>query len=114
MLIEALESISGISPDVAIQLKERAIDYKQLHKTDDQDYSPNIEEIESNLLEIKGVTIDLAKKLENSGIKTIQDLADLSRDELKELVPDSNLNDDILNSIIMGARDKCYFNDSNS
>ena len=112
--IEALESISGISPDVAIQLKERAIDYKQLHKTDDQDYSPNIEEIESNLLEIKGVTIDLAKKLENSGIKTIQDLADLSRDELKELVPDSNLNDDILNSIIMGARDKCYFNDSNS
>ena len=59
------------------------------------------------------MTEDFAAKLYSAEVKTLEDLADLSRDELLEKVNIKALNHTLVDAIIMAARDKVYFNDNN-
>jgi hypothetical protein len=43
-------------------------------------------------------------KLANNNVKNLQDLGDLSRDEFIEILPESNLSNEQIDSLIMDAR----------
>jgi N utilization substance protein A len=109
-----IASIEGLDESIAEELISRAKDYAATH--DDAGTNPaamvSMEHINPELLALPGMTEDLVDKLYKSEVKTLEDLADLSRDELLEKVNVKNLNHDLVDSIIMAARDKVYFAES--
>ena len=98
-----LAGIEGFDEDVAGALQERATDFiaerdkqlaeklKKLGVTDD-------------LAEFPGITTPMLVVLAEQGLKTLDDLADLAGDELLEHLPDSGMNEEDANEIIMAAR----------
>ena len=53
---------------------------------------------------VPGLTFPMIVSLGENGIRTIDDLADLASDELIEMLPDSGLDSERANAIIMSAR----------
>ncbi len=101
--LEELASIEGFDEAVAAELHNRAVSY--------------IEQRDSALTaewQALGVMEDLAKlamvpeavlvAFGNKGIKSLEDLADLSHDEFIELIPDSGLTGEQIDALIMEAR----------
>ena len=98
-----LAGIEGFDEDVAGALQERATDFiaerdkqlaeklKKLGVTDD-------------LAEFPGITTPMLVVLAEQGLKTLDDLAGLAGDELLEHLPDSGMNEEDANEIIMAAR----------
>ena len=101
--LEDLTSIEGFDEDIASELQRRAQTFIQ-----ERD-----ERLEAERLEL-GVTDDLAAieifdkqslvLLGRGGVKTMDDLADLASDELRELLPGLELSEEQSNELIMGAR----------
>jgi len=101
--LEDLTSIEGFDEDIASELQRRAQTFIQ-----ERD-----ERLESERVEL-GVTDDLAAieifdkqslvLLGQGGVKTMDDLADLASDELRELLPGLELSEEQSNELIMGAR----------
>ena len=54
--------------------------------------------------ELEGITGDILVALGENKIKTLDDFADLARDEFQEIVPDSGLSEDEIDALIMKAR----------
>ena len=101
--ISELAGIEGFDEDIAGTLQKRAADFiaerdrllveklRSIGVTDD-------------LAEFPGITTPMLVILADQGIKTLDDLADLAGDELLELLPDSGMNEEDANAIIMAAR----------
>ena len=105
--IDELKSIEGFDENLADELKERAIAYleeKEEHmeverkKLGVEDELKNIEYLEAEHLVILG----------KNGIKTKNDLADLSSDELMEILEGKLENKDDADKIIMKAREDWF------
>ena len=60
--------------------------------------------ISDEIAEMESLTGDMLLKLGETGIKTLDDLADLAGDELMEVVGEKVLTEDQANEIIMAAR----------
>jgi N utilization substance protein A len=61
--------------------------------------------VEDALAELEGLSPAIVAKLGESGIKTLDDLADLAGDELIETIKDAvRITEDQANTIIMAAR----------
>jgi len=100
-----LASIEGFDADVASELKERAAQFlseenerltserKQLGVSDD-------------VAGISGITPAMMVSLGKAGVKSLDDLADLASDELREMLDKDkiSLGEDDANAIIMAAR----------
>ena len=110
--ITELSSIEGIDEGIAEELISRAKDYHQAHPEIALQGRAQKSDLNQNLLKLEGMTESLAAKLFNAGIKTLDDLADLAQDEFSEMIPDSNLETDQINVLIMKARDLTVFKDS--
>ena len=54
--------------------------------------------------EIEVFTPRILVTLGEAGVKTLDDVADLASDELRELIPDAGLSEDEANDLIMAAR----------
>ncbi len=101
--LEDLTSIEGFDEDIAGELQRRAQTFIQ-----ERD-----ERLEAERLEL-GVSDDIAGievfdkqalvLLGKGGVKTVEDLADLASDELREMLPDLELSEEQANEIIMAAR----------
>ncbi|MGE0151908.1 MAG: transcription termination factor NusA [Reyranellaceae bacterium] len=101
--LEDLTSIEGFDEDIAGELQRRAQTFIQ-----ERD-----ERLEAERLEL-GVSDDIAGieafdkqalvLLGKGGVKSIDDLADLASDELREMLPDLELGEEQANEIIMAAR----------
>ncbi len=98
-----LSGIEGFDEDVAAELGNRAREY--------------VDRINAELTEQRralGVTDEVAEieafpprilvTLGEAGVKTLDDVADLASDELRELVPGAGLSEDEANDLIMAAR----------
>ena len=105
--IDELKSIEGFDENLADELKERAIAYleeKEEHmeverkKLGVEDELKNIEHLEAEHLVVLG----------KNGIKTKNDLADLSSDELMEILEGKLENKDDADKIIMKAREDWF------
>ncbi len=109
-----IAGIEGLDESIAEELITRARDYAATH--DDASNNPaaagSTGNLDSSVLALPHMTEDFAAKLFSADIKTLEDLADLSRDELLEKVNIKGLNHDLVDAIIMAARDKVYFAES--
>ncbi|MEE8393851.1 MAG: transcription termination factor NusA [Rhodospirillales bacterium] len=101
--IEDLSSIEGFDEEVASELRERA---RAFLAARDEELSRRSVElgVSDDLTAVEGVSPTLLVALGESGVKTRDDLADLSGDELLEVAPDGLLGEVKANEIIMAAR----------
>jgi N utilization substance protein A len=105
--VEELASIEGFDEDVATELRERARVFLQ---EQNEKLSARRRElgVDDNLATIEGLTPAMLVTLGENGIKTLDDLADLSSDELVDpqdgLLRGSGLSNEDANAIIMAAR----------
>ena len=79
---EELASIEGFDEETAAELQARARDWldKEAAVLDAKRVELGVED---GVLEVEGVTLTMAVALGNAGVKTVEDLADLSTDELR-------------------------------
>lgn len=94
---EDLSSIEGFDEEIAEELRNRAEAYIQ-----QQYQNAKFSEELVNFIDNKGLLLMLAEK--NAEIKTLEDLADLSADELIEILSSSEFTSEIASDIIMQAR----------
>jgi len=101
--VEELAAIEGFDDDVCKELRERARQYLE-GKEADQEKQRKDMGISDEIAEMESLTGDMLLKLGETGIKTLDDLADLAGDELMEVVGEKVLTEDQANEIIMAAR----------
>jgi N utilization substance protein A len=101
--LDELATIEGFDADVATELQDRA---KAFIEQKRQQLEARISELglEKQLLDVNGLTMEMKIKLGEGGIKTLDDLADLAGDELREMIGETNLTERQANDIIMAAR----------
>ncbi len=102
-----LESIEGFNPELAAELQKRAKDY--LAKVE-QDYIENGHKLgmSDDLLKFDFIKRPIIMKLGENGIKSLEDLADLSSDELVEILGEDTMSERLAGRVIMKARELAY------
>jgi N utilization substance protein A len=111
--VDAVEiaSIEGFDDEIAAELQGRAKEYLEQKQADSTEALTKLK-VSKQLQKIEGLDSEMLIKLGESGIKSLDDFADLSRDEFVEIIPDSNLSNDEIDAIIMSARVKAgWFKD---
>jgi len=102
--LDDLASIEGFDEDVAAELQARARNFLE---EQNEMFERRRQElgVEDQLAELEGLSPAMVAKLGESGIKTLDDLADLAGDELIETLKDAvRLTEEQANTIIMAAR----------
>lgn len=79
--LDELEKIEGFDQDLAQQLQERAKNYIQQQQQQQKSRWQDLG-VDSKLADVPGLTPELLVTLGEQGVKTLQDFADLSSDEL--------------------------------
>ncbi len=101
--IDELAEIEGFDAEVAGELQERA-------KTWLQETAAKLEArrkefgVSDEVVALPGLTVEMAVKLGEKGVKTLDDVGDLASDELREIIGNDNLTENKANEIIMAAR----------
>jgi transcription termination/antitermination protein NusA len=110
--IEDLASIEGFDEDIGLELQSRARSF--LTEQNERHEQRRVElGVEDSLAEIEGLTPVMLSTLGESGVKTLDDLADLAGDELIEIVKDvAPLSEEEANGIIMAARAHWFADDA--
>lgn len=105
--ISELESIEGFNSELAEELQKRAKDYLNKIEQDyiDQGHSLGMTD---DLLTFDFVKRPTIMKLGAAGIKTLTDLADLSADELVEILGEDTMSERLAGRVIMKAREQVY------
>jgi N utilization substance protein A len=101
--VEDLTGIEGFDPDVATELRDRARTFLARR---DEELSRRSKElgVAEDLVKLEGMTPVLLVAVGEKGIKTLDDFADLSSDELLEIAPAGALTETKANAMIMAAR----------
>ena len=107
--IEELKSIDGFDEKLAEELKNRAITYLE-EKEEEFEKERKELGVEDSLKSLEILDLETLVLLGRNNIKTKDDLADLSSDELLEIVGDKIQGLEEANKIIMKARED-WFND---
>ena len=102
-----LESIEGFNAELAAELQKRAKDYLA-HA--EQDYIDNGHKMgmSDDLLNFDFIKRPIIVKLGENGIKSLDDLADLSSDELVEILGEDTMSERLAGRVIMKARELAY------
>lgn len=103
--VSNLSSIDVFEDTIAAELIKRAQEYLENKQTA---LMKKVHElgIKTKLLNFNGLTIEQVVKLGEDKIKSIADLADLSKYELQEILPD--LSDSIADTVIIKARQQVW------
>ncbi len=100
---EQLATVEGFDEKAAADLIGKT---KKFIKTKDYKlYKWDALELDKQLLEVKHLDLAIALTLKNSGVKTLQALADLSRDEFRDFVAADAITDKKTDELIMSARE---------
>jgi N utilization substance protein A len=83
--LDELTEIEGFDEEIADELRRRAQDYVLAEQ---ERLTQRVEELQiaEDLLEVEGLTLAMLVRLGESGVRTLDDLADLSSDELRYIV----------------------------
>ena len=108
--ISDLIEIEGFDEKIAEELRERAL---ASLKEKEESLKNDIEKmgISNELSEFEGLNPSILVKLGNANIKTIDNLADLASDELKEILEDISITSKEAHEIIMRARSSWFDED---
>lgn len=108
--IEELTDIEGFDEDLATELQNRAVDFIDAERKSKREFWES-EGVDKKLLELPYINEALMFEFASNSIKTIDDVADLSRDDFRELFPKFKISDDELNELIMKSREH-WFDDN--
>ena len=108
--IEDLIEIEGFDEKIAEELRERALTSLKEKEEKIKDDLSNMG-ISEELSQFEGLTPSMLVKLGNADVKTVDDLADLSSDELKEVLEEITLSNKEADEIIMSARSSWFDDD---
>jgi len=107
---EELADIEGFDPDIALELKERAQAYiEERERVADQ--KRRALGVEDEMTIVHGLTATMLVALGEAGVKTLDDLADLASDELREIVGADAMDEETANTIIMASRAHWFADD---
>lgn len=100
---EELAAVEGFDENIANELKDRAAEYIEHQKTEVTEKLKTLK-IKKDLKEFDALSDVVKVRLAEKNIKSLDDFADLARDEFIEIVPDSGLTNAQIDSVIMKAR----------
>ncbi|CCG07570.1 transcription termination factor NusA [Pararhodospirillum photometricum] len=98
-----LAAIEGFDEDVAVELQERARGFVTEREARNQARRRDLG-VEDAVAALEGLSGTMLVALGEKGIKTLDDLADLATDELREILGNDTLDEAGANAIIMAAR----------
>ena len=101
--VEELSAIEGFDDDVANELRERGRQYLEQREAELNAIRKEAG-VSDEVAEFEGLTSEMVVALGENEVKSLDDLADLASDELREIVGEVNLSEDATNEIIMAAR----------
>ena len=101
--IEELSTIEGFDEDVAEELRERGRQYLEVREAEMEE-ARKASGVSDEVSDVEGLSAEMLVALGENDVKSLDDLADLASDELREIVGEGNLNEDNANEIIMAAR----------
>lgn len=104
---DEMTSIEGFDQDLAQELQSRAIQFVAKKQKALQKKFMDLN-VEKSLIELEGMPLDLLEKLVDKGIKKLDDFADLSTEELTDLVGVSALSKADSDALIMKAREHWF------
>jgi len=110
---DEIAEIEGFDIEVAGELQDRA-------RTWLSELAAKLEEkrvalgVTDEVLALANVTVEMAVKLGEKGVKTLDDVADLASDELREIVGNDELTETKANEIIMAAREHWFSEETGS
>lgn len=101
--VNALMNIEGFEEELAVEIRNRAINYVNLKN---EKIVKELEElgVEQELIDILEIQPELILKFAEYGIKTIEDLGEMSVNEFKNLAPNSNITDENIKLLIKTAK----------
>jgi len=101
--VDEVASVEGFDEDIAEELQARAREYMENREAN---LAEQIKEkgLEPEMAALPHLMPDMVDLLAEHGIKTRDDLGDLSRDEFEEIIPNSNLSHAQIDEMIMAAR----------
>ena len=105
--VSELESIEGFNPELAAELQNRAKDYLSRQEQEYLTQGHNLG-MSDDLLNFDFIKRPTIMKLGASGIKTLNDLADLATDELVEILGEDTMSHRLAGRVIMKAREVAY------
>ncbi len=105
--LSELAEIEGFDEDVAKELQSRAQEFIAKRNKEFEEKSKSLG-IDEKLQQLPGLDQDMLLTLASSGVKTIDDLADLATDELIELLGENTLSVQEANKVIMAAREHWF------
>jgi N utilization substance protein A len=105
--VEDLQSVEGLEEDIATELQRRAREYIERR---DAELTTRLAELgmAEALQGVEGLSLPMLVALGEQGVKTLDDLADLASDELREIVGESAMDSETANGIIMKAREHWF------
>lgn len=104
--LEDMMEIEGFDEELANELRARARDWLENQKQVSEDRLRDLG-MDERLVEL-GLSGEVLVGLAEKGILTLDDFADLSHDEFIDIIPDSHLSEDEINSMIMKAREHWF------
>ncbi len=101
--LSTLQSIEGFDENLSTELKTRAQNYIDTQNTE---IITKLEElgVEQELIDVLDVSPDSLLRLAEYGVKTIEDLGELSVEEFKALVPNNGMSNSDIQNLIKAAR----------
>ena len=105
--LSELAEIEGFDEDVAKELQSRAQEFIAKRNKEFEVKSKSLG-IDEKLQQLPGLDQDMLLTLASSGVKTIDDLADLATDELIEMLGENTLSVQEANKVIMAAREHWF------
>lgn len=111
--LDDLTDIEGFDEEVASELQNRAKVYLEKKQVEDEAARKEMG-VADDLAEIEGITSSMMVLLGEKGVKTLDDFADLSSDELIEIVGDKELSEEQANKMIMKAREHWFADEDSS
>jgi N utilization substance protein A len=106
-VVEDLTTVEGFDEEIATELQRRALEYIEKR---DAELASRLEElgVAEEVRAAEGLTLPMLVALGENGVKTLDDLADLASDELREIVGEGAMDTDTANAIIMKAREHWF------
>ncbi len=101
--LDELAEIEGFDAEVAGELQQRAVNWlaENAARLEAQRKEFGVAD---EVVALPGLSIEMVVKLGEKGVKSLDDVADLASDELREIIGADNLTEAKANEIIMAAR----------
>ena len=99
----SLESIEGFDATLAVELKNRAIEYID---NQNEKIIEDLEQlgVEQELVDALNLAPEYILKLAEFGVKTIEDLAEITIEEFRSIVPENNISNKDIEELIYFAQ----------